>query len=127
DTVDHPNTIGIRASMPGSGFARERMFARFQVQYLSAADDRWHNLGPSGDSGWVALGSGRYRARQAGRNFVLKAPAEGRVHRVRGAVTFEWRRGKDVVRRARKRTTAGHGSTRGADPAGFSAAVCEIR
>lgn len=127
DTATRPNTIGIRASMPGSGYKRERMFVRFQVQYLSLRDSKWHNLGPDGDSGWVSLGSGRYRARQAGRDFVLEQPAEGRTYQVRGAVTYEWRRGSKVVRRVRKRTEAGHPGTRGADPATFSAASCVIR
>lgn len=126
DTDGHPNTVGVRASMPGSGFSKERMFVRFQVQYLSAVDDKWHNLGADGDSGWVALGSGRYRARQAGRDFELQQPEAGQTFRVRGAVTFEWRRGTRVVRRARKRTEAGHPGTRGADPARFSAATCVI-
>ena len=42
-------------------------------------------------------------------------------------VSFEWR-AKDgsVARRARKTTTAGHRSTAGADPAGFSAAECTV-
>ncbi|WP_205696434.1 hypothetical protein [Conexibacter sp. SYSU D00693] len=126
DTTAHPNAVGIRASMPGSGFASERMYVRFQVQYLSATDGAWHNIGSSGDSGWVKLGSARYRARQAGRTFTLKAPESGSAYRVRGAVTFEWRRGGDVVRRARKRTESGHAPTRGADPKRFSAASCVI-
>ena len=127
DTEERPNTVGIRASMPGSGFAKERMFVRFQVQYLSLLDSKWHNIGASGDSGWVALGSGRYKARQAGRDFVLQAPDEGQTFRVRGAVTYEWRRGTKVVRRVRKRTEGGHPGTRGADPPRYSAASCVIR
>ena len=127
DTVDHPNTIGIRASMPGSGIRAEEMFMRFQVQYWKSSDKRWHNIGPSGDSGFIFVGSGRYRARQSGRNFVLKPPPQGKTHLLRGAVTFEWRRGDKVVRRARKRTRSGHPFTRGADPPQWSAARCEIR
>lgn len=127
DTARRPNTVGIRASMPGSGRRGERMWMRFQVQYLSSADGRWHNVGPGGDSGFVDVGSARYRARQAGRNFVLKAPPAGRTYQVRGAVTFEWRRAGETVRRARKRTRRVKRSTAGADPRGFSAAVCEIR
>ena len=127
DTEARPNTVGIRASMPGSGYTKERMYVRFQVQYLSLLDSKWHNIGSSGDSGWVALGSGRYRARQAGRDFVLEPPPEGQTFHVRGAVTFEWRRGAKVVRRARKRTENGHPGTRGADPERFSAASCFIR
>ena len=35
DTEANPDTIGIRASIPGSGVRGERMFLRFQVQYFS--------------------------------------------------------------------------------------------
>lgn len=126
DTAERPNTIGIRASMPGSGIRSERMFMRFQVQFLSPKDGKWHNVGKAGDSGFVAVGSGKYRARQAGRNFMLKPP-EGTSYRLRGAVTFEWRLDGEVVRRARKRTTSGHRGTAGADPAGYSAASCVVQ
>ena len=124
DTEDHADSIGIRGSMPGSGFARERMYMRFQAQYFRASDQHWHNL-PGGDSGFLAVGSARYRARQAGRVFVF-APPSGRTYLLRGAVTFEWRRGSRIVRRARKRTSAGHRSAAGADPPGYSAATCTI-
>jgi hypothetical protein len=127
DTVAHPDTIGIRASMPGSGLRQERMFVRFQVQYLRADGGGWHNIGPSGDSGFVPIGSSRFRARRAGHNFVIPPPPGGGAWVLRGAVTFEWRRGGDLVRRARKRTTAGHATRAGADPPGYSAATCEIR
>jgi hypothetical protein len=127
DTLARGDTIGIRASMPGTGLRQERMFMRFQVQYLRRSDNRWHNIGRTGDSGFVAVGSARFRARQAGRNFVFRPPPAGGSWLLRGAVTFEWRRDGEVVRRARKRTTAGHATRMGADPPGFSAATCEIR
>jgi hypothetical protein len=126
DTVDRPNMIGIRASMPGSGIRDERMFVRFQVQFKAPKDGLWHNVGSAGDSGFVDIGSGRYKARQVGRNFTI-LPPEGTEYRLRGAVTFEWRLDGEVVRRARKRTTGGHRNTRGSDPKGFSAATCVVR
>jgi hypothetical protein len=126
DTLKAPDTIGIRASMPGSGIAKERMFMRFQVQFLRDTDNAWHNLGADGDSGFLPVGSARYQRREAGRNFTLAAPQPGATFRVRGVVTFEWRRGDEVVRRARKRTRSGHAGTTGADPKGFSAAECRI-
>jgi len=126
DTADHPDTIGIRGSMPGSGISSERMFMRFQIQFLARSDGKWHNVGKAGDSGFLPVGSGKYAQRQSGRNFTIKPPSEG-SYRLRGAVTFEWRQGGEVVRRARKRTTGGHGRTRGADPKGFSAASCVVR
>lgn len=126
DTAGHPDTVGIRGSMPGSGVDAERMLMRFQVQFFDRADETWHNIGASGDSGFVPVGSGRFRERQSGRNFTVRPPADG-SYLLRGAVTFEWRLGGKVVRRARKRTTAGHGPTTGADPKAFSAARCEVR
>jgi hypothetical protein len=127
DTTDHPDAIGIRGSMPGSGVRAERMLMRFQVQFFTPADGRWHNTGALGDSGFVDVGSGRFRARESGRTFTITPPQGGGAFRLRGVVTFEWRRGGDVVRRARKRTRGGHPNTAGADPAGFSAPVCEVR
>ena len=127
DTKNSPDTIGIRGSMPGSAVRGERMYMRFQVQYLSKSEQRWHNITQGADSGWVSVGSARYKARQAGWSFRFAAPTDGSTELLRGAVTFEWRNGPVVVRHARKRTTAGHASAAGSDPAGYSAAVCEIR
>jgi hypothetical protein len=126
DTPQHPDTIGVRASIPGSGVSAERMFMRFQVQYYAASEGAWHNLLSGGDSGWMAVGSATYEARQAGQSFRFQAPSGDGTQTLRGAVTFEWRRGARVVRRARKRTTAGHRDAQGGDPAGYSAAVCEL-
>jgi hypothetical protein len=127
DTPSYPNTVGIRASMPGSGARGERMFMRFQVQFYRASDDSWHDVGPAADSGFLLVGSGRSKARQAGRNFTLESPPRGASHIVRGVVTFEWRRAGRVIRRVVKPTRAGRRKTPGADPPGFSAATCEIR
>jgi hypothetical protein len=126
DTVTHPDTIGIRGSMPGSGVPKEQMFMRFQLQFFDRKDDAWHNIGASGDSGFVPVGSARFKQRQSGRNFTVRPPRTG-AFVLRGAVTFEWRKGGDVVRRARKRTSADRGPTVGADPSGFSAARCRVR
>ena len=126
DTEEHPDTIGIRGSMPGSGIADERMLMRFQLQYFDRTDEKWHNVGASGDSGFVPVGSARFRSRQSGRNFTVRPPAGG-SYLLRGAVTFEWRLDRKVVRRARRSTTGGRGQTTGADPKGFSAARCTVR
>lgn len=126
DTEEHPDTVGVRGSMPGSGDAGERMYMRFQLQYFDRRDGKWHNIGASGDSGFVPVGSARYKQRQSGRNFTVRPPKTG-SYLMRGAVTFEWREDGKVVRRARERTTSGHTRTAGADPAGFSAASCRVR
>jgi hypothetical protein len=125
DTTDHPDTVGIRASMPGSGVAKEQMYIRFQLQYYRTSDNLWHNIGASGDSDFIKVGSGRFKARQTGRNFTVQPPPTG-AFILRGAVTYEWRRDGEVVRRARKRTRSGHPGTVGADPPAFSAATCDV-
>jgi hypothetical protein len=127
DTVGHPDAIGIRGSMPGSGDKAQDMFMRFQVQYFTPADKLWHNLGPEADSGFVEVGSARARSRQYGVTFTITPPQTGKApYLLRGAVTFEWREDGEVVRRARRRTTANHPNTAAADPAGYSAATCSI-
>jgi hypothetical protein len=125
DTAGHPDGIGIRGSMPGSGDRRERMFMRFQVQYFDVGVQQWHNTGADGDSGFVTVGSARFRVRESGRTFTITPPASG-SYLLRGVVTFEWRQDGEVVRRARKRTAAGHSGTVGSDPPGFTAAICEV-
>ena len=124
DTLAHPDTIGIRGSMPGTGRAHEQMYMRFQVQYFRASDALWHNIRRGGDSGFVRVGSSTFKARQAGRLFVFAPPAGG-SWQMRGAVTFEWRVGKRTVLRERMRTTAGHNAAQ-ADPVGYSSDTCVI-
>jgi hypothetical protein len=123
NTPAHPRTIGVRASMPGSGDAGEQMFMRFQIQYRRRADGVWLFVGPSADTGFVPVGSSTFKARQAGHSFSI-APPNSYV--LRGVVNFEWRRGSHVVRHARKATSAGHATGPAADPPGYSAAACEL-
>jgi hypothetical protein len=73
------------------------------------------------------VGSARYKSRQSGNTFTITPPRAGAdPYLLRGAVTFEWREDGEVVRRARKSTTAAHPNTAGSDPAGFTAATCSI-
>lgn len=125
DTVDRPNVVGVRASMPGSGSRAETMHLRIRLQYRDV-EDRWRFLGGSADSGSIALGSARVAVRQVGRDFEVASPRAG-VYRLRGVVYFQWRRDGEVVRSARRLTTAGHPNTPGADPRGASAATCTVR
>lgn len=127
DTAKHPDTIGIRASMPGSGRKGEKMYMRFQVQYFRTSTQRWAATDATVDSGFQAVGSAMFRRRESGWNFSITPPPEGQTYRLRGVVSFEWRKGKTVVRRAQKRTRSGHKGTFGADPKGFSAAECVIQ
>lgn len=125
DTIKHPDTIGIRASMPGAPNGRERMFMRFRVQYFSRGDNLWHNISKGGNSGFLDVGRARFKARQAGRLFVFRPPT-GASYQLRGKVTFQWRRRGKVVRSAALVTTAGHRSTVGSDPEGYSSDTCVI-
>jgi hypothetical protein len=124
DTERHPDTIGIRGSMPGNGRSGDRMFMRFTVQF-QASDGSWRRLSQGGDSGWESVGNGTWEQRQSGYSFQVR-PAERSV-RLRGLVRFQWRRAGRVVRREVRATEAGHRSTAGADPRGWSRGVCVVR
>ena len=126
DTVGHPDSIGIRGSMPGSGDRAEVMFMRFAAQLFDETDAHWHSLAGA-DSGFVEVGSARSKARQSGNTFTITPPRAGAApYLLRGVVTFEWREDGAVVRHTRKSTTAAHPNTPGADPTDFSAATCSI-
>ncbi len=126
DTEQSPNTIGIRGSMPGSGRKGETMWMRFRVQYFSEREGLWHNFTVKGaDSGPIRVGRhARYRVRQGGYLFPFDPPA-GTTYRLRGAVYFQWRKRGRVVRRVKEVTVAGK-KPAVADPAGFSAATCDV-
>ena len=126
DTQEQPDAIGIRGSM--AGLTRySRMYMRFRVQFQDDTG-RWRTLrnGPLSDSGWERIAAGRRGEHDAGWSFQFKPPATGGAHVLRGLVSFQWRRGRHVIRRARAYTEAGHPGTAGADPPDFSAETCEI-
>jgi hypothetical protein len=123
NTPHHPDTIGIRGSMPGDGHARDRMYMRFLVQNLDVSTHKWANVGRSADSGFVLVGSGAL-ARQAGRSFEFKPTAT--TFTLRGLVEFQWHHNGRTTRSVTLPTTEGHTSLAGAEPAGFSAATCAL-
>jgi hypothetical protein len=128
DTAGHPDGIGVRGSMPGTGDRRDALSMRIELQYLRRSDDRWLRVGRTGDSGTLDVGHGDARTRQAGRTFTIAPPGAGRpAHLLRALVTFEWRRDGALLRRARRVTRGGHADTPGADPRGYTAATCAIR
>lgn len=122
---DQPNTIGIRGSMPADGHRGDAMFMRFTVQYVDAKSKQWVYVARGADSGFQPVAStSTSSASQSGRSFQL-LPSAG-PFRLRGVVSFQWRRGAHVVHAATRTTTPGHRSLVGADPAGFSAGTCRI-
>jgi hypothetical protein len=126
DTERNPNTLGIRASMPGLRRRGETLWMRFRVQYFSPAKQQWHNFVSEGtDSGYLKVARhSRHRARQSGYLFPFM-PEVGDRYLLRGSVEFQWRRRGRVKRNARELTTTGHPVTV-ADPDGYSEATCEI-
>jgi hypothetical protein len=124
DTAMHPNQIGIRGNMAGLA-RRAAMYMRFRVQFRDM-NGRWRTVPVDADSRWQRIAVGRRRQHDSGWTFAFKPPVAGGAHVLRGVVAFQWRRGGDVVERARAFTEDGHPGTAGADPPDFSAATCEI-
>jgi hypothetical protein len=120
NTSAHPDTIGIRASMPGTPRGA-RAAMRFEVQYQTPAG--WQVVTGT-DSGWRAVGAARGRALQYGWSFQFAIPPQQVT--LRGVVRFRWRRQGKTVRSARRTTTAGHHARTGGDPPGYSAATCAL-
>ena len=127
DTESHPNTLGIRASMPGNG-TRQTMWMRFRATYYDRSTEEWYPVPGDSRSPWIKLGGALPRARQAGRTFDIQPPLPTTSHVVRGEVKYQWRRRKTgkVVRRRKQVTLAGHATGRFGDPFDYSSGICEI-
>lgn len=128
DTAASPDTVGVRASMPGNG-TRQKLYMRFEAQWF---DSRKHRFVATGSSSrWIRVGSARFRSTQAGFSFRFGSPPAGTEFKMRGLVNFEWRgrrKGRQVVAREEVRVTRrGVEDVEGGDPPGKSAATCVIR
>lgn len=132
DTATSPNTVGIRARMPGTG-TRRRLYMRFEVQFYSATRQRFVPTGSS--SRWIKVGDGR-RSVQSGYSFQFADPPEGGQFVMRGIVQFRYsarrkRKGRRarwvVVKRFERRTRGGYPGVAGGDPFGSSFSLCIIR
>jgi hypothetical protein len=123
DTATHPDTIGIRGSMPGTGDRKELMYMQFVVEYRSPTG-HWHYL-KDGESALAAVGNGASKARQAGQDFRV-ARSSTQTYTLRGVVVFEWRANGRTIAQAVRATRAGHTAGAGADPPYYSAATCTI-
>jgi hypothetical protein len=120
DTAKQPDRIGIRASMPGTPKGA-RLLMRFRVQYK--AGEEWKDV-QDADSGWVNVGVARGTPLEYGWSFTFAPSTQETV--LRGVVKFRWRRGDTLPKQSEVATEAGHKSSAGADPAGYSAATCEL-
>jgi hypothetical protein len=121
DTAKQPDSIGIRASMPGTPRGA-RLSMRFRVQYRDGRGN-WIDV-EDADSGWRHLGTAKGSAAESGWSFKFAHPSRTVV--LRGVVKFRWRRGDTLPRTAEVATESGHRSSAGADPAGYSAATCAL-
>jgi hypothetical protein len=139
DTKAAPDSMGVRASMPGNGTS-QRMYMRFSAQYWSRARQDWAPVAGSGVSPWVYAGSARYERRQAGWTFSFASPPPGITFTMRAVVDFEWRADRRagrvkwtrrgprwwVARAVSRKTETGIAGVHGGDPAGTSKALCLI-
>jgi hypothetical protein len=125
DTTDHPDMMGVRASMPGDA-AHTKMFMRFVAQYYDRSTQLWSDVQGSGVSKWIAVGSGDFARREAGYTFAFDPPTTGKTFILRGGVDFKWTKGGRIVRTAHVGTKSGHPGTKGADPTAYSASLCDI-
>jgi hypothetical protein len=123
DTEKQPDAIGIRASMPGTPKGA-KLTVRFRVQFKTAKGE-WADV-EGADSGWRPAGTGIATGvpAEAGWSFTFAHPTDPVM--LRGVVRFRWRRGDTLPRQAELPTEAGHRSSAGADPAGYSAATCAL-
>jgi hypothetical protein len=125
DTQQHPDMMGVRASMPGDG-DHTRMYMRFVAQYYDRSKQLWYDVKGNGVSKWIFVGSGVFRRRQGGYTFAFDTPGLGQKFVLRGAVDFKWMKKGRIVRSAHLVTKGGHPNTLGADPKTYSAATCQI-
>jgi hypothetical protein len=91
------------------------------VQYK--AGDEWEDV-EDADSGWVNVGVARGTDVEYGWSFTFAKGTRSTL--LRGVVKFRWRRGDTLPKQAETATEAGHRSSAGADPSGYSAATCAL-
>jgi hypothetical protein len=136
DTPSAPNSMGVRAAMPGDAATpRQRMYVRFTAQWYSSKRQAWLPVKGNLRSPWLYVGLARFNSRQAGWTFSFTPPANG-VFLVRAVAIFEWRerrkarrggRARWVVAERRRRVTrAGVAGAAGGDPPGTSRGSCYI-
>jgi hypothetical protein len=133
DTPAAPNTLGVRASMPGMK-GRTRLYMHFRVQFWSAI--RQSFVDSDASSRWLRVGDGRAAATQSGFNFTFDDPPPGEQFVLRGVVRFRYtalRKRRDgtkrwrVVKRYKRATRSGQRGVQAADPAGASFSMCIVR
>jgi hypothetical protein len=98
DTAASPDSMGVRAGMPGNA-SGQRMFMRFRAEYWSSSRQDWAAVAGVGVSPWVYVGPARYERRQAGWTFEFSPPPAGVTFTMRAIVEFQWRKAGEPVAR----------------------------
>ena len=137
DTTAHPNEMGVRGSMPGTGHTG-KMFVRFTAEYFDSGHNKWTEVSGQDVSPWVFAGSSKKKFREAGYTFKFDAPSPpGSTFLLRSTADFKWTQRKRVsphskkfhtvvVKRRRAVTSSGHPNTLGADPEDYSNGACQV-
>jgi hypothetical protein len=120
NTQHHPNVLGIRGQMPALGFSSQ-LSMTIRVDYWNTGQKRFKS-DPNVPPQTVAIGTLRFGAHQGGTTIKF-SPHAGRLQ---GTITFQWKRAGKVIGHLTRTTTGGHKHVDGADPAGHSAATCQI-
>jgi hypothetical protein len=120
DTKSNPDSLGIRARMPGNG-THQKMWMRFIAEYRTPSGS-WQ-MSKNGKSDWEYAGSAMYSYQEFGWTFRFTPPLPGTGYTLRGLVQFEWRLHGKLQKHAHRYTVANH-PTQWGDPKRFSAATC---
>lgn len=118
NTPRHHNQLGVRGQMPALGFPAA-LSMKIQIKYFTGTRFR---LDP-GVRRMVQLGMRTRLLHQDGHTFQF-GPHAGLLM---GMVTFQWRRGGQLIGQTTRPTTPGHHDADFGDPRGHSAATCRIR
>jgi hypothetical protein len=119
NTKRHPRVLGIRGQMPSLGFPASHEL-NIQVDYQPTPKIGFKPDPHAKTS--VALGGSSTRLLQGGAMWQFPR----HTGRLRGTVTFVWRRGRTLLGRVTKTTSAGHRDVDFGDPRRYSAADCTI-
>jgi hypothetical protein len=123
-SVCDPFKLSFRAYHPGGGDPGETVWARYVMQRNFADGLRWANVGDNGVTPFYEIGPANVSG-QAGATFTFKSLVKDET--LRGYVTFQWRRGSEVVRTAGRFTSPGRPTDAAfSDPPGYSSAACVL-
>lgn len=114
--------VGIRGQMPALGFSA-RLTMTVHVGYWSQAEHAFVPDSSPNATRTQALGSEAHGLQQSGAEFKFY-PHAGRFD---ATVTFQWTRGRTILARVQRPTTAHHPSADFGTPPHYTAASCSVK